>query len=126
MNEKMFQNVFDIVSEFLPNGWNRMVLFAGYTKGSYSIKFYSKVGSDDYVDCFSIPGVSKAELIKVFMRIDKVLSENRSQLGDMAWTIFTMAVGSDGTMKTEFEYEDHSEDMIAYEKQWKEKYLGKH
>ena len=123
MNDKMFQDVFDIVYDFLPNGWERMVFFAGYTKGSYSMKFYSKVGNGDYVDCFSIPGVSKTELIKAFVRIDKVLSENRSQLGDKTWNIFTMVVRSDGTMKTDFEYEDHSEDMIAYEKQWKDKYL---
>lgn len=34
-----------------------------------------------------------------------------------------MTVESDGRMKTEFDYGDHSEDLIAYEAEWKKKYL---
>lgn len=125
MNEKIFQSVFDIISDFLPEGWDRMVFFAGYTKGSYSMKFYSKVKKGEFVDCFNLPGVSKAELIKSFMEIDRILSKSRAELGEVnTWTVFSMSVDGNGKMKTDFEYDDHSEDMVAYEKKWAEKHLN--
>ncbi len=87
------------------------------------MKFYAKMNSD-YIDCFSFEGVSKADLIKLFMKIDKVLKAERDKLsGKDKWTVFTMSVDSTGAMKTFFDYDDHSEDMIAFEKEWKKKYL---
>ena len=123
MDNSLFQNVFDLIQDYLPDGWKKTVLFVGYTAGSYTMKFYAKMNSD-YIDCFSFDGISKAELIKLFMKIDKVLKAERDKLlGKEKWTVFTMSVDSTGVMKTIFDYEDHSEDMIAYEKKWKKKYL---
>lgn len=123
MDNKIFQKVFDNISAFLPQGWKNVVYFAGYTEGSYSMKFYSKNGEGKYIDCFNMPGVTKAALIKAFMNIDKVLSKERKSLGEKKWTVFTMKVDSEGHMKTSFEYEDHSEDMVSYESKWRSKYL---
>ena len=39
------------------------------------------------------------------------------------WSVMTMFVSSDGNMKTEFDYSDISENAIAYEQKWKEKYI---
>lgn len=123
MDEKIFQDVFDIVADFLPKDWDRMVFFAGYTEGSYSMKFYSKAEKGEYVDCFNLPGASKAKLVKAFMEIDKIVSKSRKEQGVNNWTVFSMSVDSNGKMKTNFEYDDHSEDMVAYEKKWTEKHL---
>ena len=58
------------------------------------------------------------------MEIDKILSVQRKELGtDKAWTVFTMRVNSDGNMKADFDYNDHSEDMVAFEESWGTKYL---
>lgn len=123
MENSLFQSVFDLIQEYLPDGWKKTVLFVGYTTGSYTMKFYAKMNSD-YIDCFSFEGVSKADLIKLFMKIDKVLKAERDKLsGKDKWTVFTMSVDSTGAMKTFFDYDDHSEDMIAFEKEWKKKYL---
>lgn len=125
MDEKIFQNVFDIISDYLPDGWNRMVFFAGYTEGSYTMKFYSKDEKGEYVDCFSISGASKAKLVKSFMEIDKILSKSRRKMSaSNAWTVFSMSVDNNRNMKTDFEYDDHSEDMVSYEKKWAEKHLN--
>lgn len=124
MNEQIFQEVFDLVQDFLPQNWTKMVLFAGYTEGSYSIKYYCKTEEKDFMDCFNLGVTSQANLIKLFINIDKVLSKERESLDDKnRWTIFTMMVDHDGRMRTEFCYDDHSEDMIIYEKEWKKKYL---
>ncbi len=125
MNEKIFQDVFDKIQEFLPLNWKKVVFFAGYTNGSYSMKFYvQNNNNEEYVDCYNLPDKSRTKLIKLFMDLDRVLSESRKALGENnKWTVFTMTVNEDGNMKTEFDYGDHSEDLISYEKEWKKKYL---
>lgn len=124
MEEKVFETIFDKVADFLPKDWKNMVFFASYTKGSYTMKFYSENGNKKYVDCFKTPGVSKAKLIKAFMDIDKVLTPQRKELGeDKAWTVFTMKVDSEGHVKADYNYEDHSENMVAFEKEWEAKFL---
>ena len=124
MNEKVFQEVWDKIQDYLPADWQRMVFFAGYTEDSYSMKFYSKPDNGSYIDCFRLPGAVKAKLIKLFMDVNKILAEERKKLDDKnKWTVFTMMVDSDGNMKADFDYSDHSEDMISYEREWKKKYL---
>lgn len=124
MNQKVFQDVFDKISDYLPVAWEKMVFYAAYTEGSYSMKFYSQNDQGEYMDCFSIPGIERNKLIRLFMDIDKVLSKERICLDDKnRWSVFTMVVDFKGNMKTEFDYNDGSEDMIAYEKKWKRKYL---
>ena len=126
MNDKIFQDIFDKIQDYFPENWRRMIFFAGYTKGSYSMKFYFREEKREYLDCFRLQGVTKGQLVKLFMDIDKVISKERIELDDEhKWSSLTMIVEADGTMKTEFDYEDHSEDMISYEKQWKEEYLQK-
>lgn len=124
MNDKIFQNIFDRLQYYLPEAWKKVIYFAGYTEGSYSMKFYIQDEKGEYTDCFHLQGVSKGQLVKVFMDIDKVLSKERIDLDDkQKWSFFTMIVEVNGAMKAEFDYEDHTNDMISYEKQWREKYL---
>ena len=124
MNEKIFQDVFDMVQEVLPNGWKKFVLFVGYTAGSYSIKYYTDDGSGVYTDCFSQKNVNKLQLMKLFMNIDKILASERKKLDDKnKWSVMTMIVNFDGSMKVELDYTDISENTIAYEQEWKNKYL---
>lgn len=124
MNEKVFQNVFDKIQDYLPVDWEQVIFFAGYTAGSYSMKFYFKSSGGEYIDCFSLSSVTKTMLTRLFIEIDKILTEERNILDEKnRWTVFTMKVNYKGNMKTEFDYSDHSADMISYEKEWKKKYL---
>lgn len=124
MNNEVFQNIFDLIQPLLPNKWSKMILFAGYTAGSYTMKYYTADEKGEYTDCFSQSGVNKTQLIKLFMSLDKVLCGERKKLDDKnRWTVLTMTVSNDGTMKTEFDYSDISENAIAYEQAWKEKYI---
>lgn len=125
MDNKVFQEVFEMIQPFLPKVWEKMILFVGYTVGSYSMKFYTYNSQSEYIDCFSQEGASKAKLIPLFRSIDRRLSKERKALDDKdKWSIMTMIVNSDGSMKTEFDYSDISENFIAYEQKWKEKYLN--
>lgn len=124
MNGEVIQEVFDKLQDFLPDKWGKVVLFVGYTAVSYSMKFYTCDEKDIYTDCFSQAGTSEDELILLFMQLDKILSRERNTLDDKnKWTVMTMIVKSDGSVKTELAYDDISENFLAYEKQWKETYL---
>lgn len=124
MDNNVFQNIFDILHPVLPKGWKKMVLYVGYTTGSYTMKYYTSDDKGVYTDCFSQQGVNKAQLIKLFMNIDKVVGTERKRLDEKSkWSVMTMIVCSDGTMKTEFDYSDIGDNAISYEQSWKEKYI---
>lgn len=121
MNENIYQNVFDTIQDFLPDNWCRIAFYAGYTEGSYIMKFYVDSGCG-YDDCFNI--CSDFELIKLFKSIDKILSAERKKLDRKnMWTVFSMFISSSGDFNTKFDYVDISENSIDYENHWKEIYL---
>lgn len=124
MEDKSFQKIFGVLESVLPEHWKRLVLFAGYTQGSYTMKYYVKDDNDLYTDCFSQNVIGNAQLIKVFMNIDKIIKVERDKLDDKSkWSVMTMIVDADGNMKTEFDYSDISEDSIGYEQNWRKKYI---
>ncbi len=124
MNDKIFQEVFDIIYPVLPAYWKKMVLYVAYTDGSYSMKFYTMDEKNIYTDCFKQKNADRMQLIRIFTNIDKVLSVGRKQLENAnKWTVMTMIVDNNGDMKTEFDYTDINENAILYEQEWKEKYI---
>ena len=124
MDNEIFQKIFDILQPVLPTGWKKMVLFVGYTAGSYTMKYYTCDNQGIFTDCFSQSGINRAQLIKLFMSIDKAVTPERKKLdGKNKWSVLTMIVTDDGKMKTDFDYTDISDNAIAYEQSWKEKYI---
>ncbi len=124
MNDSIYQNIFDKLQTCLPENWEKLVFYAGYATGSYSMKFYTDSGNGVYTDCFSQKGIGKAQLVRVFMEIDKILAAERKKLdAKNRWSVLTMTVDAKGSMKAEFEYTDIGDSMAAYEQEWKKKYL---
>ena len=124
MNNDIFQKIFDLIHPLLSKGWDKMILYVAYTTGSYSMKFYTCDSQGVYTDCFKYKEISKVKLMQLFMSIDKLLTLERRMLDEKnKWSVMTMIVNSDGNMKTEFDYADISENTIAYEESWKEKYI---
>ena len=123
MQNDLFQNVFDLLLDFLSEQWDTVIFFAGYTNGSYSMKFYIKDEQGQYKDCFEL-GFENIQLVKLFMAIDRVLTKERNNLEDKSrWNVLSMNIKSNGNMKTDFDYSDISENSIKYEENWKKKYL---
>lgn len=124
MNGIIYQKVFDEIRNDIPEGWIKLVFFVAYTEGSYSMKYYYSLDGDTFWDCYSIKGLNASQLIKKFIRLDSILAEERMQLiADKRWNVMTMVVEANGAFKTEYDYSDISENMISYEKKWREKYL---
>lgn len=117
MSNEIFQKVYDMIHPFLPKGWKKMVLYVGYTTGSYSMKYYISDKDGMYTDCFSQKEISKAQIIKLFMDVDKILASERKTLDDKSrWSVMTMIVKRNGNMRTDFEYSDISEKLFHMSK----------
>lgn len=124
MNSDMYQKIFDLIAEVLPENWSKLVFMAGYTEGSYSMKYYVKIGATDYLDCFELGNIDNLQILQLFIKLDSVISSERSLLQDSEkWNVLSMTVDSEGKMKTDFDYTDISNDVITYEEEWKKKYL---
>lgn len=124
MQEVMFQSVFNHLQEVLPVSWKKLIFYAGYTIGSYSMKYYIDDGDGHYIDCFQIMGMDKRRLFMVFTEIDQVLTRERNkQEATHRWNVFTMIVDSSGAMHVDFDYTNIDKNTFAYERQWQEKYL---
>lgn len=124
MQEVMFQSVFNHLQEVLPVSWKKLIFYAGYTIGSYSMKYYIDDGDGHYIDCFQIMGMDKRRLSMVFTEIDQVLTRERNkQEATHRWNVFTMIVDSSGAMHVDFDYTNIDKNTFAYERQWQEKYL---
>lgn len=121
LNNAIYQKIFDKVSKYLWNDWNKLVVYLEYGDGSYSFTFYIK-DNENYINCFDIPGVSEDELFNTFSEIDGIVSPERDKL-DAPWRDMTMIVDSDGDMHTDFRYADNVEDVIEYRQNWKKIYL---
>lgn len=115
-NYRFFQEVFDLLQDALPPNWTKVVFFAEYKNGSYSMKYYCKIGDGAFIDCFDLDNVSRLDLVKLFARIDKVLSKARAPLDNRnRWSFFSMIVDSNGGMKANFGYDDQSEEILDRE-----------
>ena len=41
MDNKVFQDIFDILQPVLPKEWKKLLIFIGYTEGSYTMKYHT-------------------------------------------------------------------------------------
>lgn len=122
MNGNLFQGILDIITPYLPNGFEKVVGYLEYGKASYSFAFYAKV-EGEYVKCYDWPGFTEDISWKVFDKIDKLVSEERKNSIDSSWTNMTIVVGKDGSFHSDYDYTDLSDCAYAYKKAWRQKYL---
>ena len=121
MNEKIFQKIFDEIEKFLPQKWDKLVVYLEYLEGAYSFSFFVKQGKD-YVKCYDIAEIDEDALMQAFKNIDIVVNIERKSEKEN-WTNMTMVVKPDGDMHTDFDFTDLSEGSYRYKKEWKAKYL---
>lgn len=124
MDNGIFQKVYDVLAGLLPAKWMKVIFRADYTEGSYSMKYYVAVDDGKFIDCYSLPEVSRPQIIQAFKEINKFLSSSRANLPEKdKWSILTMTINANGSFKTDFDYADISESTISYTEDWEKKYL---
>ena len=123
MNKINYEKLLDELLDVVPANWKKVVLHAEYTATSYSFKYF--VNSEDkYIDCFDLKGIDETLLIQKFMKLDEIIRPSRAGLsGKNKWSVMTVVFQNDGNFKTEFDYDDISENSIEYFQKWKTKYL---
>lgn len=121
INEKMYQGIYDYLDEFLPIGWDRLIVYLEYGEASYTFSFYVRVNGQ-YVKCYDLPDVSDDRLAMSFKNIDKIVAKERSKEKEL-WSNMTMIVEKSGNMHVDLDYTDLSEATYQYKKNWKKKYL---
>lgn len=122
MDKKCLQEIFSILEDVLPLEWNNVAFYAGYTSGSYTMKYFVDCGHG-YIDCFSLPEVKKPQIIRAFLSIDKIISAERGKTDDKnRWSVLGLFVDATGKMTVELEYCDIAETGIQHELEWKEKH----
>ena len=122
LNEKIYQFIFDKIGSFLPEKWDRLVIYLEYGEASYSFSFYVRTNKQ-YVKCFDLPGISEEMIFKAFKEIDIAVSNERKKVNGDLWSNMTMIVDGDGNMHTDYDYTDLSDCAYKYSKEWKKKYL---
>ena len=119
MNEELFQKIFDILQDDLPDKWSKLIFYAAYYEESYSMKYYIDNGTAKYQDCFTL--FPMKAVIKKFLEIDKCIAPERKKLSDKdRWTSLTMIVECDGRFSTRFDYSIIN-DPIEHEQNWKKR-----
>lgn len=119
-----YQSIFNTLQEVLPDDWHKVVFYAQYGENSYSMKYFVDTGDGQYTDCFKIKDIPKQEIIKAFAVIDSQIMPIRKELSKKdTWSVMTLVVDDSGDFKADFEYDDLSENSIAYFQKWKETYL---
>ena len=125
MGEIDFQKMYEILDDVLPEVWTSVVFRAEYREGSYSMKYYVKNKTGNYIDCYNLQEIAENDIVNAYIKIDKVLYPERQKLAeDKRWSVLTFTIESDGRFKTEFTYADIDEDYLKFIGEWKKKYLA--
>lgn len=122
INDKIYQSIFDEVSKYLPNGWDKVVIYLEFGEASYSISFYVREHGR-YIKCYDLSDVSDEELYQSFKKINKEVMQQCNEILGEKWTNMTMVVEQSGKMHVDFDYTDLTENAYQYSKHWKRKYI---
>ena len=121
-NDNVYQSIFDEVCKYLPDDWEKVVIYLEYGESSYSISFYVKE-TGKYTKCYDLKGVFDEDLYQSFREINKDGTIQRSIINGEKWTNMTMVVERSGKMHVDYDYTDLTEESYQYSKKWKKKYL---
>ena len=124
MGEIDFQQLYEILDGVLPEAWIKVVFRAEYREGSYSMKYYVKDQTGNFIDCYNLQEITENDIINAYIEIDKLLYPERQKLDDdKQWSVLTFSIDSEGIFKTEFSYDDIDDKYFVYINEWKKKYL---
>lgn len=120
INNKIYQSIFNEILPFLPDKWEKVIVYLEQSEYAYTYSFYVKT-NNCYIKCFNL-GINENELLNAFERINKKVSAERNKFKNR-WSNMTMVVDAAGHMKTDFDYTDLTQNKYQYKKEWKNKYL---
>lgn len=118
----VYQKIYEELAVFLPDSWEKLVLYMEYGEESYSFSFYVKV-DDKFIKCYDLPDLNEEQLYKAYREIDCLVEPERNALQGEKWTVMTIVVDAEGNMHSDYDYADLSDGSYEYRKLWRRKYL---
>lgn len=118
-----YQEIFNRIQDLLPDEWEKVVFYAEYDQGSYLMKYYVKLGTGDFTDCYDM-GISPDTLDDIFETIDGMIEPEWNKLKDK-WSNMTMVIDQKGEFKVDFGYESFGSEYSKFQDEWSLKYLDK-
>lgn len=124
-DQKMLQSIASTLENTLPSDWSTVAFYAELSEGAFSMEYFVKQAEGkSFIKCFDLPGIEKAQLMKDFLALNKVISAERSALkADKRWGSMTLVLQSNGKFKVEYDYSDMTDKPYARKQAWKKRYL---
>ena len=105
MNDDIYQKIYETLDDVLPQKWEKIVFTALYGEESYEMKYYADSGDGNMKDCFELAVVSKSQLIKTFIALNKIIAPERNALEPKhKWKKMTLNISANGEFNADFEY----------------------
>ena len=117
MTNKMYQEIADGIVPVLPNGWDKVCLYAQFAEGTYEFLFYV-MQNGQYTYCFDLG--RDEEVLDAFDRLYDVMLPDWQE---KKWSVCTILLENGGKCSIDYDYSIFPEDGMAYKQQWEEKYL---
>lgn len=100
----MHAEVFDVLQNYLPEGWVQVSFFAGCTETSVSPKFFVLTSEYKWIDCFSL--LDNTNLIyEVFRPVNKIILDTIKKLPEKhRFNTVELTVYADGRSDARYQY----------------------
>lgn len=118
--QNVINEIWELIEDIIPDGFNKICFYVVYSVNSFEMNFYVNINGQ-YLDAFHL-GVSKSKILSIFIKIDKMIKKVKFYSNKP--TAITLMIDNNGMVKTDMDYNDHSEDSIEYIRNWKKKYLN--
>lgn len=115
MLESKLNKVADLLTEVLPENWEKVIFHGDFDDTYYDFYYYVKI-NNKYIQCFNLDmyGIDKESVQSCFEKIFKICSGIKK-----TWSSFDLAIDNEGSFKIDYNYEN---ELTIDE--WKEKYLN--
>ena len=112
LQQKMYQDVFDVLQSYLPEGWKKVAVYDLEIENMSEVKFYVDSGKG-YIDCFDLYDSQK--ISKFIEEVSSITKPVKNALPKKhKWYVFKMFVTSEGDMNVEYEYKNILGKTIDY------------
>lgn len=119
MTNEMYQKIADVVVPLLPDGWDKVSLYAQLAEGTYEFMFYvAQNGKFTY--CFDLG--RDEEILDAF---DSLYNTILPDWQEKKWSVCTILIERNGKCSIDYDYSIFPEDGLVYKQKWEEKYLQK-
>ena len=122
MEKDIFKEVAENLVMVLPEKWEKVCLYCHISDYTYQFSFLVKMNGN-YIQCFELEkdyGISEEDVLDCF---DKLYSIALPDYEEKKFMVMTYILESSGKFVTEYDYNDCTEDPIAYKWDWEKKYL---